>query len=129
MGKTPKHKRICCVCQEEFEGAAHQIYCSYKCKSKSLKIRDWGLSKGTVGAIQELKVAVDLLSKGYEVFRAESPACSCDLVVLKNNKVYRVEVRTGYRNRHGTLLYSKDRIKADYTAVVVLDEIVYIPSL
>lgn len=52
------------------------------------------LSTGVSGACGELAVSVDLLRRGYEVFRAVSPACSCDLVALKDGKSYRVEVRT-----------------------------------
>lgn len=48
----------------------------------------------TTGAIGELQVAVDLLRLGYQVFRAMSPSCPCDLVVMKNGKAVRVEVKT-----------------------------------
>ena len=57
----------------------------------------------TTGAISELKVAVDLLSIGYHIFRAESPSCPCDLIALKNGKIFAVEVRTIARNRSGTI--------------------------
>jgi hypothetical protein len=56
-----------------------------------------GLASATVGALGELLVAADLLIRGYEVFRAISPSCSCDLAILKDGKLLRVEVRTGYR--------------------------------
>jgi len=57
----------------------------------------------TVGAISELKVAVDLLSIGYHVFRAESSGCPCDLIALKNGKLFTIEVRTIVRNENGTI--------------------------
>ena len=48
------------------------------------------LSTATVGAISELVVCVDLAKKGYEVFRAISPSCSCDLIARKNNICRRI---------------------------------------
>ena len=79
-------------------------YCNKVCASRKYtnKYRTLnprlGLAAGTVGALGELLVAADLLKRGYEVFRAMSPSCSCDLAVLKNGKLMRVEVRTGYRS-------------------------------
>jgi hypothetical protein len=77
---------------------------------------------GTVGAVAELLVAADLLKRGYEVFRAVSQACSCDLAVLKNGALLRVEVRTGYFDANGApfrnKLTAKDVGRSDIHAVV-----------
>ena len=54
------------------------------------------LAAGTTGAMSELCVAVDLMKKGYAVFRALSPACFCDLIAIKDGKSLNVEVKTGY---------------------------------
>lgn len=51
-----------------------------------------------VGALGELLVSVDLMRRGYQVFRALSPGSSCDMLVLKNNTVQRVEVTKGSRH-------------------------------
>jgi hypothetical protein len=62
------------------------------------------------------------------VFRAVSPACSCDLVFLSDFGPIRVEVRTGVRGATGTISFpwgSKDHGKSDVTAVVLSDEIIY----
>jgi len=56
------------------------------------------VSGGTVGAMSELIVSVDLMKKGYSVFRAISPACFCDIIAVKNGKMLKVEVRTAYKN-------------------------------
>jgi hypothetical protein len=53
-----------------------------------------GLSPAKKGALTELIVCADLISKGYDVFRAVSPACPCDLVAAKKNVLIRVEVRS-----------------------------------
>jgi hypothetical protein len=60
-----------------------------------------GLATGTTGAISELVVATDLLRRGYSVFRSLSPACKCDLAILKGSILCRVEVKTGYLTRAG----------------------------
>ena len=61
------------------------------------KQRIKGLSASTVGAISELAVCSDLLSKGYDVFRSVSPAAPCDLIAHKEGKLIRVEVKTNAR--------------------------------
>lgn len=74
-------------------------------------------------------VAADLLAKGYEVFRAVSPSCSCDLAILRDGKLTRVEVRTGYRNGHtGAMVYARKH-RAEIVAVAIGNEIVYEPEL
>lgn len=88
-----------------------------------------GLSTGKTGAISELLVAADLLRLGFDVFRAVSQSCSCDIVALRNGVTVRIEVRTGQRNSSGGLSYSKAGIKADHVAIVSGDMIFYEPRL
>jgi hypothetical protein len=95
-----------------------------------------GLSSGTVGALQELRVSVDLMIRGYEVFRALSPSCSCDLMVLNGNKMLRIEVRTAYENpQTGHLGFPRSRSEkfgmslTDHYALALSDKIVYRPDL
>lgn len=45
------------------------------------------------GAIGELLVASDLLSRGYEVFRPLCAASSCDLAYIRDGHLVRVEVK------------------------------------
>jgi len=80
------------------------------------------VSKATTGAVSELVVAADLLRKGYEVFRAMSPACSCDLLINKNGSMKRIEVRSGYRTQDGMARCSfqpRDRGRSDILAIVL----------
>lgn len=51
----------------------------------------------SVGASSELFVAADLLRQNREVYRALAPNSSCDLAVLHDKQVVRIEVRTGHR--------------------------------
>ena len=88
-----------------------------------------GLPTATVGAISELRVAIDLFEKGYEVFRALSPTCSCDLAILNDGKLLRVEVKTAYRNTKGSTIPPPKGIRADVAALVLPDTIEYQPTL
>lgn len=89
------------------------------------------LPTGTTGAIHEFKVAIDLMEKGYEVFRALSPACSCDLAILKNGKLLKIEVKTTYRLRSGKIVYPKIKNpKYDILVLVIRpNEIIYLPEV
>lgn len=85
-----------------------------------------GLCTSTAGALNELIVCIDLTRKGYEVFRAISPACSCDLIVInKNLKKSRIEVRQGKELDNKQVSFPKNN-KADYMAILFKnDKIVY----
>jgi hypothetical protein len=116
----------------------NQKYCSYKCAKTGYRRTTYlapsqfpGLPPTTVGAINEFRVAIDLLGKGYEVFRALSPACSCDLAILRDSRFLRLEVKTAYRNpRSGHVSYPRRWLKrADHVAAVLPTEITYYPPL
>lgn len=136
--KTPYLDLICEECGQPFKGYTRTTrYCSKPCRRavelRARPGRELVLPTGTVGAISELVVGADLLRQGYEVFRALSPACSCDLLALKGGVMIRLEVRTGSRNPlTGKLYYArpaKDAGRSDHYAVVVGDVIVYAPAL
>ena len=84
----------------------------------------------TIGAIQELIVASDLMSKGFEVYRALSPASKYDLLAIKERVVYQIEVRIGhyYKNQ---VKYVIDKPIKPYYAVVTKEDnkIHYFPTL
>ena len=128
-------KKECLICKREFVTDPYRgkKYCSQVCrliKFKRLTPSDSKVNTGTVGAISELKVSADLMSKGYCIFRALSPMSSCDLLALKNKKTYRVEVTTGYYSNGGTLYFDRHKKdNFDIIAVVHSTGIVYKPSL
>ncbi len=137
--KKPKVTRQCPVCNHPFEtNHPQKLYCSPECvkRTKDWMRGDWSrspLATGTTGAISELKVCIDLLTKGYEVFRSVSPCCSCDVAVLRDGKLLRVEVTTGYMNpktQHVIHCGKKATSpKYDILAVVVREGIIYTPEL
>lgn len=128
----------CVNCASEFVGNKRQYkYCSRKCNLDHYKktfVRSnpmLGIPSGTVGAIHELLVCADLLKKGFSVFRALSQSCSCDLAVLNNGKLLRVEVTTGYVSPTGKINHpTKDSKQFDILALVFGDgKIKYTPEL
>ena len=124
----------CKHCKSFFEpDHKAKLYCSHKCRIKKHRFQSrfhgMGLSDGTVGAISELEVSVDLMKKNFHVFRALSPSACCDLLILKNGVLKSVEVRTGYENPNKKVVYPKPKNQVDYVAVTVGHRIVYFPEL
>lgn len=130
----------CHHCQAPLSAAKlrrHSKFCSKRCNNDAWKAKYReqnplpAIPPGTRGAVSELVVSADLLDKGYAVFRALSPSCACDLIVLSPDKVLsRIEVTTAAVSTTGKLWYPpKDAAKFDILAVVLRDEIHYIPPL
>lgn len=128
----------CVICGNPL-GKGKQKYCSFECRREGQR-RNYqllnpflGINRSTTGAISELRVAVDLMSKGYHVFRAMSPACPCDLIIFKESSPSRVQVRTSYMTPSGKVYAHRDKRdhtkKIDVYAFVLSDRIVYEPSL
>lgn len=117
-------------------------YCSKHCakahrvqkyKRNNPYPQEWykGLSTGTVGACHELLVCADLIRRGWSVYRALSPAASCDMLALFEDRIFRVEVTTGVRGDRGELkMPAKDAARFDLLAVVERSgNISYFPEL
>lgn len=116
-----------------------RIFCSNKCYRVSSKreinrYHGENLPTGTVGAMSELVVCADMMRDGWNVFRALSPNCPCDLIAMKPGRLVRIEVRTGRMTEGGRASYpwsSNDIGKSDVLAVVLHaeDRIEYMPPL
>lgn len=104
----------------------HALYCSDRCSTQHYNDRNYhsvgklDIPTGTIGAISELVISADLLRRGFAVFRAVSPSCSCDLAVLKDGKLFRVEVTTGYVVA-GKLSHSKKKDKGKWDLLGIVD--------
>ncbi len=63
----------------------------------------------TKGAVGELAVCIDLLKRGFEVFRNVSQSGSCDLIAYDaDGRIVRIEATTGRRyGTFNTLYYTK----------------------
>ena len=99
-----KYNKTCEECSKEFiTNIPNKKTCNEYCYRERFKklsgrsINDIRVSPGTTGAIAELAVSADLMKKGYAVFRALSPACFCDVIAIKDEKVLKIEIRTGYK--------------------------------
>lgn len=93
--------------------------------------KEWNTATATTGAVHEMMVACDLMRHGFSLFRALSPACSCDLIAIDpDGKLVRVEVKTGYVGATGRVNSPKaDPARFDMLAVVVNgDRIYYSPN-
>lgn len=137
-----RDKRKCPICDSAIPRTREKYpatkYCSEEC-SKVAQTRRYrelnpepNLERNTRGAISEHRVIVDLLSRGFEVFKAVSGASSCDLAILQNGNLYRVEVKTGHYGKIGVPYTASPKklkkIKADILATVLYDKILYSPS-
>jgi hypothetical protein len=80
--------------------------------------------------MHELKVAVDLLSRGLNVFHPFTNDCGCDFAVQNGDKLIRVEVTTAYLLPTGRKHFSRhDPSKFDLLALVFPHHIEYVPPL
>ena len=133
-------EKFCVHCGKKIMGLGTR-YCGGECYREAAKRRYKqlnpdtlkGSSTGTTGAISELRVAVDLLARDYNVFRALSPSCPCDLAILKDGKLLRVEVRTSFVDAAGKVFNHRgkwdDPQSIDVYAWVLPGKIVYEPEL
>lgn len=139
-------RKECKHCHGQFEtNRRKQVYCSKQCRYEVARaVSAAGLDQkgflgiylapSTVGAISEIVACTDLMCKGFAVFRAMSPACTCDLIALRDGKCWRVEVTSAALGRSGTpykLKGKHDPGKCDIVAYVVLQtrEVIYEPKL
>lgn len=84
---------------------------------------------GKTGTLSEYKVALDLMKRGYDLFKPVTMNYSCDLLALKNDKFSRIEVTTGHKTALGKVSYSKHNPdNYDVLVVVVGEELFYIPA-
>ncbi|HEC67005.1 MAG TPA: hypothetical protein ENI23_17145 [bacterium] len=121
-------KGICRECGKEFDGNKGRVYCdqfcnaAYRRKQYNPRAKTKHLNAGTTGAIAELAVCQHLMMKGYEVHRAVSQASNSDLIGIKNNVVYRFEVRTGSYLKNGKVWCPKQNIKAENLIVFIFSD-------
>jgi hypothetical protein len=131
----------CVECGKDFTNTnGLRKYCTETCRRKQSMKRSRELNptdelpSGKTGAVSELLVCAHLLRLGFDVFRAVSQSAPCDIIATKGNDVRRIEVRTGWRKRDGTLkAYIDDgqKHKYDHMCVVSTDgtEIFFVPPL
>ncbi len=116
--------------------------CSPQCKAELFKKRHleanhnrpaYDFENSVVGTISELVVCLDLMKRGYSVFRPMNGCESCDIIALKGGKMIRVEVTTGVRCIGGTLTHKKKRPPGEVFDILGVvernDTITYSPKI
>ena len=138
---------LCKQCGHPLEGGrSNRKFCNKICAGEYAK-RQWRernpasplgkLATGTIAEVNEMRVAIDLLSRGYEVYRAAFQGMPCDMYIMKGSKDIgqRIEVTTGNFTSNATLSHpTRDPSKYDVLAVVATTAdgratIVYKPEL
>ena len=99
----------CVICEKTYVARSHnQKICGAECKKEF-----WGrrgtldISTASVGAIAEMAICVEMLSRGYSVFRSVSASGFCDVVAIKGDERMLLEVRTGYEDFGGKIQFPR----------------------
>ena len=115
----------CVTCGTDFtpRGSRHR-YCGMACTPEARSQQNLPtlhMTTATVGAMIELMVCTDLMIRGYDVFRAVSPSCYCDLVARKGDLTLHIEARTGFKD--GPRVQFLTRYRPGVTCMAMLDSL------
>lgn len=135
----PKEPRDCARCGASFRPRTRMhLYCSPACARAVDKERTgfravssvYRINRLAVSAIAEYRVCVDLLQRGYLVYRAVASTAGCDIIAFRNGgPPLRVEVRTAYE-RNGRVYHGAPATTDhDVLAAATADAIYYEPPL
>lgn len=118
--KRPIRTIICASCGKEYKNRyIKSRFCSNICRhdywndetARGQTVASDTVSRSTVGAISELMVCCDLMSRGYSVFRAMSINCFSDIVAIKGDSVYQIEIKTGRYQKDDRLVWPHGNTK------------------
>lgn len=138
-----KHfNKECANCNKPFiTSYSKQKYCCPDCLAKGTNEENYSfrtlypnlnITTAQVGYVSLMKVCIDLIFKEYEVFTSIHEA-SCDIIALKNNKMVRIEVKTGYfRNskfRTGATKHQEGKYDIFAAYDPKHDKVIYSPKL
>ena len=70
------------------------------------------ISKGTQGAVTELRISANLLSLGWQVFRNVSPNGSTDLVAVKGRFVLKVQCKSSLNGQYKNIRCGANQLLA-----------------
>lgn len=136
----------CAHCGKPLAGRKNKRFCNSSC-SRAWHSEQWHahnpkthaaqLATGTVGSVNLMRVMLDLVVRGYNVYRAAFEAMPYELWIQRGEYGVggwpfgmRVKVTTGHRLSSGKLQRRKfDGIDFDVEAVVVGNDIIYDPPL
>lgn len=140
----------CCAKELPANSKSNRRFCDTECarqfakalwREKNPKSELGILATNTRAEVNEMRVAIDLLAKGFEVYRAAFQGMPCDMLVVPPGHQYfqlpgeakrprRVEVTTGNYSPNGEVAHPKrNTANFDVLAVVLSDRIIYKPEL
>lgn len=116
----------CFVCGGPLPGR-RTSFCSKRCEARAYESTRsigsrFGLPTTIGGGLCELLAAVDLLKRGYHVFRSVTATSPFDIVACKGEQTLRVEVKMGQRTRRGEPTMPVVRNHGYTTLAVVYDD-------
>jgi PD-(D/E)XK endonuclease/Protein of unknown function (DUF2442) len=76
---------------------------------RRLEKSEIGREKGKIGSINELRVVIDLFQKGYDVFRAANPTALDDLWIKRDDRLLRVQIKTGHLQEKNIIFSGRRR--------------------
>jgi hypothetical protein len=126
----------CQQCGKPIKARRHttsQLFCTRRCANKKERNkipRNEFTSTGDCGAFNELTVCADLLRKKFHVFRSVSPTGPCDLIAMKKNTLWRIEVTTGCHRKDGSVGWVPHN-PANYDVIAVVlpnGSVIYTPE-
>ena len=121
-------ERECVHCKDKFKSrSVKQIFCSHECY-RYYKGHVPEMESNHFGRMCEIAVIENLMYKGFHVFDSVSPACPFDLVAMKENKLYKIEVKAALRSHKGDLYNNfPENGSPDILAIYIhyLDSVVY----
>lgn len=84
-----------------------------------------------IGTMSELSAAVDLMNRGFDVYRALCPNAKCDLVAVRGDLMLRIEVKcTKVRDSRVVGRSPNKKSTVDHVALVLRDgSVFYRPEL
>ncbi len=121
-------ERACLNCGEAFKPRTlSQKYCCKPCArnyyTETYFINHHlNLNSGALGAVSELLVCADLISKGFQVFRSVAQSSDADILAERPGKIYRFEVRTGKYSLLGNVTYPSSNTKGKSVIAVTLSD-------
>jgi len=133
--KFVPHSDICEICGHSFiKNRMNRQFCSDKCEHKAgdarYEVNESNNFHLVTGEIAELKVVIDLMKKGYWVFKPVITGCGFDYVAIRGDEVEKIEVKVGkIHTSTGRMSVTRPQgtRRTAYTllAIVVNDYIVY----
>lgn len=121
-----KENKKCTWCEIVPIPKQRDRFCSETCeqnynREKMLEGSPCKLSTSDKGVLGEHAVIVDLLEKDYKVFKHVNPSTPCDLIIINEEGLKKVEIKTGRRNKSTKKLYHGNTSNNDYDILAIYD--------